>query len=133
MQITRKTLFENPTLQIGLFEARPVSDACGEVERQRADVVVLPVSGVFAKHDGPARRVIGTPGHAVLVAADTPYRTSFPGAIGDRALTFRFGASLAPQERDDATAASHGLLPAHAVMLRNLLWTRLQNSDADHV
>src|SRR5262249_40995886 len=28
--------------------------------------------------------------------------------------------------------ASHGLLPADAMMLRNLLWTRLERAEADH-
>jgi len=96
VQIHRTTLFQNETLQIGLFEARPASDACGEIERQSLNVVVLPFSGVFSKHEAPGRQVIGTPSHAVFIAADTPYRLSFPSAIGDRALTFRFGENLAP-------------------------------------
>ncbi len=74
MEIIRKNLFESETLQIGLFEVRPVSDACGDVERQDRNIVVLPFSGVFSKHDAPGRHVIGTPSHAVFVAADTPYR-----------------------------------------------------------
>jgi hypothetical protein len=41
VDLTRKTLFENDSLQIGLFAARPASDACGEVERQGSHVVVL--------------------------------------------------------------------------------------------
>ena len=36
MQILRQTLFESPTLRIGRFEARPTSDASGDVERQNA-------------------------------------------------------------------------------------------------
>ena len=87
MQITRKSLFESATLQIGLFEARAVSDACSDVERRDRNVVVLPLAGVFAKHDAPGRQVLGTPSHAVFIAADTPFRTSYPGGIGDRALT----------------------------------------------
>lgn len=135
MDVTRKTLFEGATLQIGAFAARPVSDACSDVERQRSNVVVLPLSGVFARHDGPGRHVIGTPSHAVLVAADTPYRLSFPGAIGDRALLLRFDDEVAHERRDGCDhgedSASHGLLPAGAMMLRNLLWTRLINAEAD--
>jgi hypothetical protein len=90
VEISRKTLFENGTLQIGLFESRPASDACGDVERQRLNAIVLPLSGVFSKHDAPGRHVIGTPSHAVFFAADTPYRIGFPGGIGDRAITLRF-------------------------------------------
>ena len=51
MNVTRQTLFESKTLQIGLFEARDVSEKCGKVERQSCNVVVLPFSGVFSKHD----------------------------------------------------------------------------------
>ena len=133
MQVTRRTLFESGTVQIGLFAAQPVSDACGELERQGSNVVVLPVSGLFSKHDAPGRHVIGTPSHAVLIAANTPYRISFPGAIGDRALILRFGDARAPDELDGQggteTTASHGLLPANAMMLRNLLWRRLQRAE----
>ena len=79
--------------------------------------------------------MIGTPSHAVFVAADTAYRISFPGAIGDRALTLRFGRALADNRLDrhgrSEAMASHGLLPAGAMMLRNLLWTRLQQAQAD--
>jgi len=134
VQINRRTLLEGATLQIGAFAARPVSDACSDVERQAAHVVVLPLSGVFARHDAPGRHVVGTPSHAVLVAADTPYRLSFPGAIGDRALLLRFGDEVALDRRACGAGedmASHGLLPAGAMMLRNLLWTRLVNAEAD--
>ena len=134
MEISRKTLFESPTLQIGLFEARPRSDACGDVERQDLNALALPLSGVFSKHDAPGRHVIGTPSHAVFFAADAPYRVGFPGAIGDRAITLRFGEALAPEWLDphDAGEApvSNGLLPAKAMMLRNLLWARLDRDEA---
>jgi hypothetical protein len=44
MTTTRKTLFAGDVLQIGLFRAQPLSDACGDVERQNSNAVVLPVS-----------------------------------------------------------------------------------------
>src|SRR4030095_3320297 len=78
--------------------------------------------------------VIGTPSHAVFVAADTPYRISFPGGIGDRALILRFGHELAPEHVDrsgDAALASNGLLPAPAMILRNMLGARLGQDDID--
>jgi AraC family transcriptional regulator len=134
VKVTRRTLFESETVQIDLFKAHPVSDACGDVERQGSNVVVLPVSGVFSKHDTPSRHVIGTPSHAVFIAANTPYRIGFPGAIGDRALILRIGEALTPEldcERSRGTMASHGLLPANAMVLRNLLGRRLQKADAD--
>jgi AraC family transcriptional regulator len=131
----RRTFFENETLQIGLFDARPVSDACGDVERQSLNAVALPLSGVFSKHEAPGRYVIGTPSHAVFFAADTPYRIGFPGGISDRALTFRFSDALAPEQidarRDSDRLASQGLLPANAILLRNLLWRRLEGRETD--
>src|SRR5437868_15452652 len=99
MQITRTKLFENERLQVGFFEARVASDACGDVDRQTSNLLVLPFSGVFSKYDAPGRYVIGTPSHAVFIAADRPYRLGFPGAIGDRALTFRFDEDLAPEQQ----------------------------------
>jgi AraC-like DNA-binding protein len=127
-------LFESETLQIGLFASRPRSDACGEVERQSSHALVLPLSGLFARHEAPGRQVTGTPSHAVYFAADAPYRISFPGAIGDRAITLRFADGLAPELVDPGAGerlASQGLLPARAMMLRNLLCARLAKGDAD--
>jgi AraC family transcriptional regulator len=133
MEIIRRTLFASEALQIGWFEARPVTDACGDVERQGANVIVLPFSGIFSKHDAPGRHVIGTPSHAVFIAADTPYRLGYPGAIGDRALILRFGDALVPEYLDapGGTMVSNGLLSANAMMLRNLLRARLDMSQVD--
>jgi AraC-like DNA-binding protein len=136
MDIVRKTLLESETVQIDRIEARPVSDACGGVERQGSNAIVLPVSGVFSRHDAPHRYVTGTPSHAVFIAADAPYRISFPGAIGDRALTLKFSHQVAADRlgysgRSDG-ATSHGLLPAEAILLRNLLWTHLATAEIDH-
>ena len=132
---TRKSLFVGELLQIGWFEARPATDACGDVERQDRNAIVLPLSGVFAKHETSGRHVIGTPSHAVLFAPDAPYRIGFPGGIGDRALTLRFDRDLAPDllEARGAreTTAPIGLLPGRAMVLRNLLRTRLKNGVAD--
>jgi AraC-like DNA-binding protein len=90
---------------------------------------------VFSKHDGPGRHVVGTPSHAVFVAADTPYRIGFPGGIGDRALALRFGDALVPEQlhgnSGSEAMAPHGLLPPGAMMLRNWLQTRLENGEAD--
>jgi len=135
VEAIRKTLFASGALQIGSFWARPLSDACGDVERQSSNAVVLPVSGLFSKHDAPGRHVIGTPSHAVLFTANTPYRIGYPGAIGDRALVLRFGEDLAAEQRSwcwtNSCLAAYGLLSADAMMLRNLLWARLQRSEAD--
>jgi AraC family transcriptional regulator len=134
LDVRRRTLFESGTLHISLFESRPVSDACGEVERQSLNAIVLPLAGLFAKHEAPGRHVTGTPSNAIYLAPDTPYRISYPGAIGDRAITLRFDEALAPERvmsRVGEGLASQGLLPARAMMLRNLLWARLDKGEAD--
>lgn len=132
MPVVRAPLFASNTLEISLFEARCVRDACGDVEWQQSNVVVLPLAGVFARHDAPGHHVIGTPSHAVLIAADTAYRIGYPGGIGDRALTLRFGKELAPDLLDrHRTAGSAALLAARTMMLRNQLLARAGCADAD--
>src|SRR5262245_14227112 len=86
--ISRRTLFAGDLMQISDVIARPRAPGCGAEECQTSNVLVLPLAGVFAKHDGP-RHFIATADHAVLVAADRPYRVSFPSAVGDRCLTLR--------------------------------------------
>jgi AraC-like DNA-binding protein len=127
--IRRRKLFASDTLQADLIEARPSSDACGEVERQTLNAIVLPFAGLFAKHETPGRHVTGTPSHAIHFAPDAPYRISFPGAIGDRAISLRFDEAVAPELLGGI--ASQGLLPAPAMMLRNLLWMRLEKGGTD--
>jgi AraC family transcriptional regulator len=135
--IVRRTLFESDAIAIGSFAARPLSDACGDVERQNANAVVLPFAGVFAKHDAPGRHVVGTPSHAVFIRAETPYRIGFPGAVGDQAIVLRFDDAVAPDEagrlRGGETLRSHGLLTADVMMRRDLLRLRLAGPAADRL
>jgi AraC-like DNA-binding protein len=122
--IVRRSLFASEPIRIASLAADPVSDACGDVERQDVNVVVLPFAGVFAKHESPSRHIVGTPSHAVFIAADEPYRLSFPGAIGDRAIILRFDDALVPEDidrRPGETLSSHGLLSADAMIRRDLL------------
>ena len=76
--------------------------------------MVLPLAGVFSKHDGPGRHVVGTPSHAVLVTAHTLYRVSFPGGVGDRAIILRFDDALETEHidcrRGGEPLRSHALL-----------------------
>jgi AraC family transcriptional regulator len=125
VSIVRSLLFENDSMRIGLFEANPTSDRSGDVESQTWNAVVLPFAGVFSKHDAPGRHVIGTPSHAVFIDAGTPYRISFPGAIGDRAIVLHFDDALDPMVSIGAAPSevlrSNTLLPANTMIRRNLL------------
>jgi AraC-like DNA-binding protein len=138
--ILRRTLFAGELMHIGHVSARPASPAEQPLESQPCNVLVLPLAGVFAKHEGPRRRFIATANHAVLIAADHRYRVSFPGAIGDRCLTLRLsGAALArvlPEAAvrdgfDPAAFATHALLPPRAMLARSLLWRCLTRGEAD--
>jgi AraC-like DNA-binding protein len=138
--IVRRTLFAGELMHIGHVSARPASSSEHPLESQPCNVLVLPLAGVFAKHEGPRRRFIATANHAVLIAADQPYRVSFPGAIGDRCLTLRLsGAALArvlPEAAardgfDLAVFATHALLPPRAMLARSLLWHCLARGEAD--
>jgi AraC-like DNA-binding protein len=132
--IVRRSLLASGPICIDSLAVDPLSDSCGDVERQDSNVVVLPFAGVFAKHDAPGKHVVGTPSHAVFIAADTPYRIAFPGAIGDRAIVLRFDSAVIPEavdRRPGETLGSHGLLPAQAMMRRDLLRRRTSDPAAE--
>jgi AraC family transcriptional regulator len=132
--VVRRSLLASGPILIDSLAVDPVSDACGDVERQGSNVVVLPFAGVFAKHDAPGKHVVGTPSHAVFIAADAPYRIAFPGAIGDRAIILRFDNTLAPEAvdcRPGDTLSSHGLLPAEVMIRRDLLRRRASDPAAE--
>lgn len=138
--IVRRTLFTGELMAIGHVTARPTSTAIDPIETQPCNVLVLPLAGVFAKHEGPRQHFIATANHAVLVAANRPYRVSFPGAIGDRCLTLRLsGEALARtlpravvrDQFDLAAFAPHALLPPRAMLARSLLWHRLSRPEID--
>ena len=140
MQVTRRTLFDGKLLQVVHARARPSLQRQGDIERQSANVLVLPLEGVFAMHDGPRRHAIATPIHAVFVAADRPYRMSLPGDIGDECLALRFSASalarLAPEAMSGdgfslAAIETCAPLAPEVLLARGLLWRRLAQGGLD--
>ena len=52
--IVRRTLFAGELMHIGHVSARPVSSSEDPLESQPCNVLVLPLAGVFAKHEGLA-------------------------------------------------------------------------------
>jgi AraC family transcriptional regulator len=127
MELQRRTLFDGSTVRVDDVLARPASSACGEIESRRANILVLPLAGVFAKHDSPREHVIATPNHAVFIAADRPFRLSYPGAVGDRVMALWF-----PRlDLDFSDCASQTLLPPAAMLSRSLLWRKFARGDWD--
>ena len=118
MQVTRRTLFDG-VVRLGHVVARPPASKRQDLECQDSNVLVLPLAGVFAKHDSPRQRVIATPNHGVFIEAGKPYRISYPAGIGDECLTIRFPPAVLP-----TPAASHTLLPPAVMLARSMLWRR---------
>jgi AraC family transcriptional regulator len=138
--LVHRTLFDGEWLQIGYIAVRPASSECGELESSALNVLALPLTGVFAKHDGPRRHAIATPSHALLVSAGKPYRLSFPGCIGDECLALRFTsdalAQLMPEAMsadgfDESTFSTHTPLPPALMLARSLLWQRFASDTVD--
>src|SRR5262245_50385816 len=114
MQITRRALFDGDLLQLGHVVARPPVSKGQDLECQQCNVLVLPLAGVFAKHESPRRRVIATPNDGIFIDAGKSYRISYPAGIGDECLTIRFPAAALP-----SAAESHALLPPRVMLARS--------------
>lgn len=87
MLLVLKTLFESDLLTIRHAVARPPTSA---LEHGAADLLLMPIAGVFAKHDSPKHHFIANSNHALFFGCGKPYRISFPGNIGDESLVIRF-------------------------------------------
>lgn len=138
--ITRRIVFESSDFRVGHVVARPSSPECGEVECQNENVLVLPLTGVFAKHEGPRRHVVVTPNNAGLIATGRPYRISYPAGIGDKCLTLRFSDDVVsrvlpqlamPRGSSSPHLASSALLPPDVMLARSLLCHRLAAGQGD--
>jgi AraC family transcriptional regulator len=118
MQVTRRTLFDG-AVQIAHVVARPPASKRQELECRDCNVLILPLAGIFAKHDSPRQQVIATPNHGVFIEAGKSYRISYPAGIGDECLSIRYpAAALAAAPR------SHTLLPPGVMLARSVLWRR---------
>ena len=100
MQIARRTLCNAGPWRIGEVAVANPSLQMAPEEVQDEHVLVLPLSGVFAKHDTRRRHAIASPTDAVFIFAAEPYRLSYPGGLGDRslhqdAISFRPSISIA--------------------------------------
>lgn len=138
--VKRRIVFESRDFCIGHVVAHPSSTQCGEVECQAENVLVLPLTGVFAKHDGRRQHVIITPNYAGLIVNGRPYRISYPGGIGDKCLTLRFSDDVVREILPHADIlrasqpprlASSALLTAAVMLARSLLCQRLAGGTWD--
>jgi AraC family transcriptional regulator len=142
MEATKRTFLNSDLLQVGYMGVRPAQTLPSYTEAPPANMLALPLSGVFAKHDGARQQMLATPCHALLMGAGRPYRISFPGGIGDETLILRFTdealSRVAPEammgDAFNAPAfAPRLLLPAPELLARSLLWRKLASGDYDRL
>jgi AraC-like DNA-binding protein len=84
--LVRRPLFGSALLTIDGVVSYPDSEHPSDEHVLEDHGIVLPYRGVFATHAGRRPAVLASPSHAVMLSAGTPYRYSFPGAIGDHCI-----------------------------------------------
>jgi len=142
MPTTLRTVFHSELLSIRHVLVRPVAVESGDVERETADLLVLPVAGLFAKHEGPRHKIIANPNHALFFGHDKPYRVSFPGGVGDECLVLEFSRPALATLLSDALGLddvshpelhTHALLSPESVLQRSWLRRTLAGSCVESV
>ncbi|MDP1976020.1 helix-turn-helix transcriptional regulator [Undibacterium sp.] len=140
MALVLRTLFQSELLSIRHGVARPAPEDTKELECETADLILLPIAGVLAKHDGPKQHVIANANHAIFLGTGQPYRITFPGDIGDEALVLDFSKEALIQILSEVAGVEqlyvpalrpHCLLPPASVLNRELLWRHLQAPVVD--
>lgn len=126
--IIRQTVHRSSTVQVHFVRCRPHDGACGAEEQASADLLVFPLRGVFVKHHASRGRVVADACHALLFAANQPYRVSHPVAGGDECLVLE----PSPETRGEIRAGELACVPLDASLIarRRMLWYRLQRSVA---
>ena len=102
--ITRQTVHRSSSMQVHFVHCRPHDGACGPEEHACADLLVFPLRGVFVKHHAAGNRVVADARHALLFAANQPYRVSHPVAGGDECLVLE----ASPEMLGEIRTASSG-------------------------
>ena len=130
--IARRTLYEGALFEIGHVICRPWPDLRTEVQAAPFNILALTTAGMWALHEGPRRHVVATPNDAIFVSAGQSHRVSFPGYVGDQAITVRIMpeglARLAPQA---GAVTTRTILPAEAILARAMLMRTLTLTPGD--
>jgi AraC-like DNA-binding protein len=111
-----------------------------ELEYARADLLLLPIAGLFARHDSPKHHFVANPNHGLFFNHGQPYRISFPGGIGDDCLVLQLSKpalanlladTAGTEELSSGCIDRHCLLSPAAVLQRELLQAHLKRGAAD--
>ena len=134
MLLSLRTVFSSELLTIRHAIARPSPVPSKDEELGIADILLLPIAGVFAKHEGPKQHFIANPNHALFFRRGKPYRISFPDGAGDESLVVEFSSTalagvlsetIGVADFNAPVLDTHCLLPSTAVLARESLWRAL--------
>lgn len=140
MHLIERPLFSSELLAIRHAIARPTEVECSNLAWATADLVLLPIAGIFALHDAPRQHFIANPNHALFLGIGQPYRMSFPGRIGDESIVLAFSqAALTSMLADTAGVDDlrsprlrpNCLLSPGSMVERSLLWRALLKGKPD--
>jgi AraC-like DNA-binding protein len=138
--LVHRLLFCSTLLRVDGVVARAASVRPSEERELENHAVVLPYRGVFVTHAGRRHAVLASASHAVLLSARTPYRYSYPGALGDHCLVLmwsdegleRAAPSLLRRTRfDTPEPAAAPVLEPSTLLARERLRHRLGDPAAD--
>ena len=126
--ITRQTVHRSSSVRVHFVRCRPHDGACGPEEHAPTDLLVFPLRGVFVKHHAARSRVVADACHALVFAANQPYRVSHPVAGGDECLVLE----PSPETLGEVRATTLGCMSLDASLIARsrLLWYRLQRRIA---
>lgn len=140
MHLIERPLFASELLTIRHAIARPTAAECSDLAWAAADLLLLPIAGVFALHDAPRQHFIANPNHGLFLGLGQPYRISFPGRSGDECLVLQFSEPALADMLSDTVGAHalqsprlrpHCLLSSSTVLERSLLWHALSRGEPD--
>jgi AraC family transcriptional regulator len=133
--LNQRRVFDSEMLAIRHVVVHATTAACGPFEEAAVEQLVLPLSGVFARHDGPHRYSIANANHALFFDRNALYRVSCPGCIGDEVLVLEFAPGTLNEVLGEIGAEygghafgllTHTLIPPAAALERNMLWRYLR-------
>jgi AraC-like DNA-binding protein len=138
MLLSLRTVFSSELLTVRHAIARPSPQPRKEAEPGISDVLLLPVAGMFAKHEGPDRHFIANPNHALFFRRGKPYRITFPDGEGDESLVVEFSKpalagllaeTIGVADFHTPVLETHCLLPSATVLARESLWRVLSQGS----
>ncbi|HJY76168.1 MAG TPA: AraC family transcriptional regulator [Burkholderiales bacterium] len=133
--LVQETVHRSAGMRVHFVRCRPHDGACGAEEYAPADLLVFPLRGVFVKHHASRSRVVADTCHALLFAADQPYRVSHPVTGGDECLVLEPSSDTLGEILGEPRAAAPACVPLDASLIarRRLLWYRLQRRVASEL